>query len=79
MGKLLILSWWIFLSIIRIFPFFPVIYCDCSRDSEGEESQAEMTTQSDSAETDYDVKVFYKMLARKFKSHPTPPVGILFY
>ena len=76
MGKLLILSWWIFLSIIRI---FPVIYCDCSRDSEGDESQAEMTTQSGSAETDYDVKVFYKMLARKFKSHPTPPVGILFY
>ena len=76
MGKLLILSWWIFLSIIRI---YPVIYCDCSRDSDGGESQAEMTTQSDKAVTDYDVKVFYKMLARKFKSHPTPPVGILFY
>ena len=76
MGKLLILSWWIFLSIIRI---YPAVFCDCSRDSEDGESQAEMTTQSDTAKTDYDVKVFYKMRVRKFKSHPTPPVGILFY
>ena len=72
MNKLLILSCWIFLSLIRI---YPVVFCDC----EGGESQAEMTTQSDTAKTDYDVKVFYKMMARKFKSHPTPPVGILFY
>ena len=76
MNTLLILSGWIFLSLICI---YPGVLCDCSRDIDGEESQAEMTTQSANAKTDYDVKVFYKMMTKKFKAHPTPPVGILFY
>ena len=76
MNTLLILSGWILLSSICI---YPVVFCDCSRDIDGEERQAEMTTQDANAKTDYDVKVFYKMMTRKFKAHPTPPVGIIFY
>ena len=70
----LIVSGWIFLSFFCI--LYPVVLCDCSRDINGE---TEMTTQSENARTDYDVKVFYKMMAKKIKTHPTPPVGILFY
>ena len=73
----LILSGWIFLSFLCI--LYPIVLCDCSRDIDGETIQAEMTTQSANARTDYDVKVFYKMMAKKIKTHPTPPVGILFY
>ena len=51
---------------------------ECSRDK-GDDGQDEMTTQSENSKTDYDVKVFYKMMTEKHQAHPTPPVGILFY